>query len=70
MDFEALHSLIVSSIDRAPQRLGDRAVFQHDRLELAQDLAPLVDIERAFRLGEQLIELVERHLRLGDRRSG
>src|SRR5207253_3077458 len=37
MDLEALHALVVGSINRPPQRLGDRPVLLHDLLELADD---------------------------------
>ena len=58
VDLKALHALIVGGIDRTPQWLRDRSVLLHDPLKFAQDFAARVDIESAFRLRQQLVELL------------
>src|SRR6185437_3803692 len=70
MDLEAFDALVIGGIDRTPKRLSDRAVLLHDLLELAQDFAARIDIERAFSLGEELIELLVRIGRLVPRHAG
>src|SRR3982074_888998 len=57
MHLEALYALVHEGEEGAPHRLDDRPLLEHDLLKFSHDHPTLLDLERAFRLGEQLVKL-------------
>ena len=57
MHIEAFHSLVDAGEDRSPDRLHDRSLLLHQRLDLLHDEPALGHIDGGVGLIEQLIEL-------------